>query len=470
VLENDELVVRAAFGPGTQGVRNLRSPSAAGAVGIAAQSRAPLTVSDARETPRFGHEDPLLANGMVSCVAVPMLLHGGGLSGVLAVYDAKVRHWREDEVQSLAALAATASAVFSSAELYQRVAEEKERSEAILANIADGIVAVDRDGAIVLWNATAEQISGVPADEALGRQVVEVLQRELAADDGTPPGERTISIRRGDKEVWLSVSEAVMLDASAAVAGRIFAFRDVSGERVVEQMKSDFVATVSHELRTPLTSIYGFAETLMRGDVQFSDAERATFLGYIASESERLINIVDDLLSVARLETGTLQLNLEETDVGAVAGEVVARMQEHAERWEFELDLPSGGVIVEADREKLSQVLLSLVENAVKFSPNGGRILISARRRPESAEVRVSDQGIGIPRPDQQRIFSKFYRSDGGTGVHGTGLGLFLARGLLIAMGGKIWVESKERQGSTFVFELPAAAAGVEAPPEKVTV
>jgi PAS domain S-box-containing protein len=471
VLENDELVVRAAFGPGTQGVRNLRSPSAAGAVGIAAQSRAPLTVSDARETPRFGHEDPLLANGMVSCVAVPMLLHGGGLSGVLAVYDAKVRHWREDEVQSLAALAATASAVFSSAELYQRVAEEKERSEAILANIADGIVAVDRDGAIVLWNATAEQISGVPADEALGRQVVEVLQRELAADDGTPPGERTISIRRGDKEVWLSVSEAVMLDASAAVAGRIFAFRDVSGERVVEQMKSDFVATVSHELRTPLTSIYGFAETLMRGDVQFSDAERATFLGYIASESERLINIVDDLLSVARLETGTLQLNLEETDVGAVAGEVVARMQEHAERWEFELDLPSGGVIVEADREKLSQVLLSLVENAVKFSPHGGRILISARRRPESAEVRVSDQGVGIPRADQQRIFSKFYRSDGGTGVHGTGLGLFLARGLLIAMGGKIWVESKERQGSTFVFELPAArAAGpMETAPEKVS-
>jgi signal transduction histidine kinase len=146
-------------------------------------------------------------------------------------------------------------------------------------------------------------------------------------------------------------------------------------------------------------------------------------------------------------------------------------MQEHAERWEFELDLPSGGVIVEADREKLSQVLLSLVENAVKFSPHGGRILISARRRPESAEVRVSDQGVGIPRADQQRIFSKFYRSDGGTGVHGTGLGLFLARGLLIAMGGKIWVESKERQGSTFVFELPAApAAGpMETAPEKVS-
>ena len=471
LLENDELVVRAAFGPGTQSVRNLRSSSAGGAVGIAAQSSAPVAVTDARETPRFGHEDPLLANGMIACVAVPMLLHGGGLSGVLAVYDAKVRVWRDDEVQALAALAATASAVFSSAELYQRVAEEKERSEAILANIADGIVAVDRDDAIVLWNATAEQISGVPAEEALGRRVAEVLQRDLAAGEGAPPGERSVSIQRGDKEMWLSVSEAVMLDAGGSIAGRIFAFRDVSGERLVEQMKSDFVATVSHELRTPLTSIYGFAETLMRGDVEFSDVERATFLGYIASESERLINIVDDLLSVARLETGTLRLNVEETDVGAVAGEVVARAQEHAERWEFELDVPSAGVIVEADREKLSQVLQSLVDNAVKFSPEGGRISISARRRPESAEVRVSDQGVGIPRADHQRIFSKFYRAESaGPGVHGTGLGLFLARGLLLAMGGRIWVESKEGQGSTFVFELPAAAAGpVEAPPEKAT-
>jgi two-component system sensor histidine kinase VicK len=263
-----------------------------------------------------------------------------------------------------------------------------------------------------------------------------------------------------------------MLDAAGSVAGRIFAFRDVSSERVVEQMKSDFVATVSHELRTPLTSIYGFAETLMRGDVQFSDPERATFLGYIASESERLINIVDDLLSVARLETGTLRLNVEETDVAAVAREAVARMKEHAERCEFELDFPSTGVMVEADREKLSQVIQSLVDNAVKFSPQGGRIVISARKRADAAEVRISDEGMGIPRADQQRIFSKFYRAESGApGAQGTGLGLFLARGLILAMGGKIWVESKEGQGSTFVFELPVSTpAPVKPAPQEAAV
>ncbi|MEO8291483.1 MAG: GAF domain-containing protein, partial [Gaiellaceae bacterium] len=411
VLENDELVVRAAWGPGTQGLRNMRTSSAAGAVGVAAQTRAPLTVSDARDTPRFGREDPLLANGMTACVAVPMVTHGAALHGVLAVYDKDVRTWRDDEVQALATLAATTSAVFSSAELYQRVAEEKERNEAILANIADGIVAVDRDGVIVLWNATAEQITGVPAEEALGRRVAEVLQRELAAEDGQPPGERELAIQRGGKDVWLSLTEALMLDPAGAVAGRIFAFRDISSERVVEQMKSDFVATVSHELRTPLTSIYGFAETLMRGDVEFSDPERATFLGYIASESERLINIVDDLLNVARLETGSLRLNFVETDIGDVLGEVVARVQEHAEDCKFEVDVPSGGVVVEADRDKLAQILLNLVDNAVKFSPQGGRIAVSARRRADAAEVRVSDEGIGIPRADHQRIFSKFSRA-----------------------------------------------------------
>src|SRR6266508_458144 len=144
VLEDDELVARAAWGPATTGVVGTRSSSAAGVAGVVAQSRSPLGVDDARGTPRFGREDSLLRTGLVSVVAVPMFGHGGGLHGVLAVYDRESRSWRDDETQALCALAATASAAFSSAELYARVAEEKERSEAILANIADGIVAVDR--------------------------------------------------------------------------------------------------------------------------------------------------------------------------------------------------------------------------------------------------------------------------------------------------------------------------------------
>ena len=204
--------------------------------------------------------------------------------------------------------------------------------------------------------------------------------------------------------------------------------------------------------------------------MDFSDAERATFLGYIASESERLIGIVDDLLNVARLETGTLGLNVASTDIGAVVEEVVSRVREQVDgRHTFAVDVPRGDLAVRADRDKLAQILLNLVDNAVKFSPRGGQITVSARRRTDTAEVRVIDQGVGIARADQQRIFTKFYRAEAAAdaGIHGTGLGLFLARGLLAAMGGRIWVESTEGEGSSFVFELPIArgSAGVDEEP-----
>jgi PAS domain S-box-containing protein len=460
LLDGDDLVVRAAHGPGTEGLAGTISPSETGISGAVAHSRAPVALSDAAEHSQLAHGDALLEREHKACVAVPMTAHGGGLYGVLAVYADAPRAWRDDEQESLAALAATASASVASAELFQRVAEEKERSGAILAHIADGIVAVDRDGAILLWNAMAEQVTGVPASEALGRRVPDVLQRELAGEGPWTPGERQVPIRRGSEEVWLALTEAVLRDPAGDVAGRIFAFRDVSSERQVEQMKSDFVSTVSHELRTPLTSIYGFGETLMRADVDFTDAERLTFLRYMVSESERLIAIVDDLLNVARLEAGTLALALGPVDAAEAAREAVAAGEAYAgDTHRFAVDVPQDGLVVRADREKLGQVLANLVDNAVKFSPEGGTISVSARRRADAAEIVVADEGIGIQPADRRRIFTKFFRSERSAAARpaGTGLGLFLVRGLLLAMGGRIWVESEEGRGSRFTFELPLA-------------
>src|SRR5205085_11812828 len=170
-------------------------------------------------------------------LGVPLAAREGGLHGVLSVYARTPRVWREEEVQALAALAANASVALTNAELYQRVAVEREQSVAILANIADGIVAVDRDGNVVLWNRAAEEITGVPAAEAIGRTPAQVLQRDLQSEAGGT--NRLIAIPRGEDDVWLSLSEAVMRDPTGAVAGRIFAFRDISAEHVVEQMKSD---------------------------------------------------------------------------------------------------------------------------------------------------------------------------------------------------------------------------------------
>jgi PAS domain S-box-containing protein len=461
VLEDNELVVHAAVGAGAEESIGTRSPSSAWLSGDVVQSRAPVSLPNAAADARLLALDPMLAGGNAAYLGVPLAGPEGAPLGVLAVYCEEPRPWREEEVEALLVLAASASAALSNAELYQRVALEKERSFAILANIADGIVAVDREAKVVLWNRAAEQITGVPAEDALGRTLADVLQRPLESGSDTPTGDRLVSVTRGREEIWLSVTEAVMRDPAGAVAGRIFAFRDISSDRLVEQMKSDFVSTVSHELRTPLTSIYGFAETLLRQDVLFGESERRTFLGYIASESQRLTAIVDALLNVARLDTGDLQVNLASTDVRDVVGEVVETAQgASANGHQFVVDLPEEPLAATADRDKLRQVFSILLDNALRYSPDGGRVTVGVERKRDTVEVSVADEGIGIPQSDQEQIFRKFYRgtdAESRAGQGGSGLGLFIARGLVTAMGGRIWVESREGEGSTFAFELPAA-------------
>jgi two-component system phosphate regulon sensor histidine kinase PhoR len=425
------------------------------------QSRAPLAIEDAGADERLLAGDPVLASGYRGFLGVPLAAPEGALHGVLAVYSMRPKAWREEEVEALVALAANASTALSNAELYQRVALEQERSSAILASVADGIVAVDAEGRVVLWNRAAEEITGVPSAEAYGQLLVETLGRDLGEEAS---GSRPVAVLRGGEEVWLSVLEAVMRDSSGAVSGRVYAIRDISADRLVEELKSEFVSTVSQELRRPLTSIYGFAQTLLRKDVDFAAEERRVFLGYIASESERLAAIVDALLSVARLDSGELQVQLAPTDVGAVVQEVVAGARSSADGAgvDFVVDLPEEALAARVDRDKLRQVLGILLENAVKFSPGGGTVTVAARPRADAVEVRVSDEGIGIPHAEQERIFRKFYRGDSATSrgtTGGTGLGLFIVQSLVSAMGGRVSVSSKEGEGSTFGLELPLADA-----------
>ncbi len=458
VIDGDDLVTAAAAGAGCEHATGARIAIAGTPAGDVVQARAPLAVADAASAGIAPEDDPLVAAGYRAFLGVPLYASEGDLRGTLAVYSRTPREWRAEEVEALVALAGNAAAVLANAELYQRVAIEKERLDAILGGVADGIVAVDAEGRIVLWNRAAEQITGVPQTEAYGQPLVRVLQRDLTGvSSGT--GDRLVHIARGGDQVWLSVSEAVMSDALGGVAGRVFAFRDVSSERIVEQMKTAFVSTVSQELRRPLTSIYGFAETLLRRDVDFSDEDRRRFLGFIASEAERLTTIVDQLLSVARLDAGDLQVDLTPTDVRGVVEDVVEAVAgtEALNGHRFELRLPDEPLDASVDREKLRQVLDALVDNAVRYSPNGGTITLAARRRSDAVEVRVADEGVGIAPDEHERIFSKFYRSEGAPPVGGTGLGLFIAQGLLAAMGGRIWVDSSTGEGATFVFELPVA-------------
>jgi PAS domain S-box-containing protein len=461
LLEDDELVVSAAHGEGSDEALGSRASTVGELAGEVVQSRAPVVHGDLQG--QLSPADPIVRAGHRACLGAPLVGPEGVVQGVLAVYGRAPRTWREEEVEALAALAGNASAFLSNAELYQRVVLERERSVAILGNVADGIVAVDRDGEVVLWNAAAEQITGVPTSEALGRAPADVLQRSLDPDETSAEGGGLIQIARGAEEIWLSVNEAVMRDPAGAVAGRIYAFRDVSSDRLVEQLKSGFVSTVSHELRAPLTSIYGFAETLLRTDVAFSDEERSTFLRYIATEAQRLTVIVDALLSVARLEAGDLEVRLDKTDLRDVVTDVVSSAQrEFVNGRRFVIDVPEEPLDATADSEKVRQILANLVDNAVKFSPEGGTVTIAARRSGDAVQVRVVDQGSGVPAGEQERVFRKFYRAEAEQETGGTGLGLFIARGLATAMGGRLWIDADLGSGTSFVFELPTGAPQTE--------
>ncbi len=461
MFEKEDLVAVAAEGWRSEEALGARVPATGRPAGDIVQSSEPLLVSSVGSDRQLVELDPFLAAGHEAYLGIPLAGREGALHGVLSVYSRRRRSWREEEVEALLALGGNAAAALASAELYQRVALEKERSEAILASIADGIVATGPEGEVVLWNAAAEDITGVPRAEAMGRTTEQVLQRRLASDGDAPLGDRLVSILRGGDEVWLSLTEAVMRDAHGEVAGRVYAFRDISAEHQVEQLKSDFVSSVSHELRTPLTSIYGFAATLLRNDVLFGDEERRTFLGYIAAEAERLTNIVDAFLNVTRLETGDLELRLGPTDVGASVEAAIALVEERAEgsRHRFVLDFPEQPVSARADPAQLRQIVMHLLDNAVRYSPDGGSVTVRLRANDDAVHVQVADEGIGIPQSEQQRIFTKFYRAPvrqlGRDDERGPSLSLYIVRGLVSAMGGRVSVSSIEGQGSIFTVELP---------------
>ena len=454
MLDGDEVVVAAAVGGPVGSVLGVRSASTDGVAGDVLAARGPIALADGTSAAGHAPADPLLGGRFVAYLGVPVARSGEEPRGVLSVSAREPRTWRDEEVEALTTLAANAAVAYVNAELYRHVAIEREQSAAILANIADGIVAVDRDGRAVLWNHAAEAITGVPASEAVGRPPGEILRRELQSDRETSAA-RLVSISRGGDEVWLALSEAVMRDPAGAVAGRIFAFRDISAEYAVEEMKSGFVSSVSLELRAPLTTIYGFAQTLLRDDVVFSDDDRRTFLHFIAREAERLTATVDALLQVARIETGDLAVSLEPTDVGAVVTELVASATDSGQNGHHVVaDIATDMPPARADPVKLRDVLEQLVSNAVKFSPDGGTVTVSARRTGDAVELAVSDHGTGIAPSERERIFEKFVKGGSGIG-RGTGVGLFIAQGLVREMGGRIHVDSEEGSGSRFAFELP---------------
>lgn len=235
--------------------------------------------------------------------------------------------------------------------------------------------------------------------------------------------------------------------------------RDVTHEREVNRIKTDFISMASHELRTPLTAVLGFAELLLSRASGLSEEQRK-WLDTICKESKRLSDIVEDLLNVSHIEAGRLSLNAEPVTVALLAETIMDQLRPGNPAHTLTVDIPQGIPDILADKAKLHQVMFNLLENAVKYSPNGGPIIVRATKSPHDngVMVAVSDRGIGIQETDVPKLFTRFFRGNSPVvrKVRGTGLGLFIAKSLVELMGGRIWAESKVNEGSTFSFSLPA--------------
>jgi PAS domain S-box-containing protein len=399
--------------------------------------------------------------GFQSYMCVPLVARERVIGVISFVSAESGRRYGPDDLALAEELARRASTAVENAQLYREV-EERAQAARVLETVADGVFLVDGDGVVRLWNQAAEELTGLRRTEVLGRRADEALPgwdqlaaRVPVAGAPGPASAETLPLEFGGRERWVSIS-GVGFDE-----GTVYAFRDITEERALEQIRQDLVATVSHELRTPLAAIYGSALTLTRDDLELEEALHAKLLDVIVEESSRLADIVNDLLLASQLDAGRLDVHIERCDARLLAESVVAAARTHVpEGVTVELESgPNDLPPVAADEGQLRQVLGNLIDNAVKYSPEGGDVRLRLEAADDFVRFRVADEGLGIPRAEHGRIFEKFYRLDPhmALGIGGTGLGLYISRELVRRVNGRIWVEPNDGRGSVFYVEIPAA-------------
>ena len=401
-----------------------------------------------------------------------------GVSGALLVHDHIAAEGPADfpsqDAALLQTLANEASIAIRNVALFESISEERTKLSEIVEHTSDGIYQVSPDRRIMTWNPAMEKITGFSAAEAVGQMCFNILRARdrlgvdmcsrdcpiLAAAEHKCLHEADAQIMTKDGAArWIHYTHNPILDIAGQMTSDVIVVRDVTKEKAAQEMKDDFVATVSHELRTPITPIKGFLLTLLRPGLEFKDEDRKRYYEMMLRQTERLEGLVSDLLDASRLESGrigveTSALNISEVVEQCLAGYTASHPER---RFNFEPAEPVYGL---ANGTRLEQVLANLLQNALRYSPEGTPIDVTVRQDRREVTILVTDQGPGIPIDQQEMIFERFYRM----GHHltreqgGTGLGLFIAKRLTEAMGGRISLSSRLGAGSTFFIHLPAVA------------
>jgi len=406
-------------------------------------------------------------------VALPMAIKRE-LIGALYVFRAYGARFTANDRQILASFADQAAIAVHNAQLYERISQEKRRLDAILEYSADGVLILDSGHRIVVFNRALAQLSGWSAAEALDRYHSEVirwarLETDLdlsgAVAGGWPlPLARPLYVegdlrRRNGGTISVGITYAPLFDREGRLVNIIADVRDITRFREADEIKSTFVSVISHELKTPVALIRGYADTLMRKDACWDPETMRESLTVIVEESDRLNQLIDNLLDASRLQAGALPLEMDQVALDALTERVARRFRTQTHVHEIVVRFPPDFPTVEGGPARLEQVLNNLVSNAIKYSPDGGVIEITGRVLPDEVIVTVSDQGVGIPFEEQSRIFERFFRGarERRQRTPGAGLGLYLVKAIVEAHSGRIWVASNPGKGSAFSFAIPLA-------------
>lgn len=438
----------------------------AGVIGRATERARPVLIDDIE-----GDFDSVYALPQTRAQLAVPIRRGDQVIGVIDLECSRPDAFSESDQQLLVSLADRAAVAIENAQLFDMVVNEQRKTKLVLQSIADGVYTVDRDLRITAFNPAAERITGWTEERVRGLLCDLVFQD--AGEEGKSchaelvlrameSGQAVSSnvdeppiLGRGDHEIYVSSSAAPLYSQEGQLTGAVVAFRDVSAERELDRLKSDFVSMISHELRSPLASL-GAAIELLLGLTGGQDDVQKTL--HIASENEqRLTRLVEDILSVSRIEAGQMRVQQEPVTLAPILRRIARFAQSQTQQHHIALQIPGDLPFVMADPSKVEIVVNNLVTNAINYSPNGGRILVKVEEPTDgSLTISVIDEGIGIPDELVERVFERFYRIDTSDGrkVYGHGLGLYISKRLVELQGGRIWVRSKEGRGSCFSFTL----------------
>lgn len=347
---------------------------------------------------------------------------------------------------------------------------ERRRLDSVLSHMSDGVLATDRRGNVTIVNNMALQLLGVDhEDDLIGKSIIDVLDirhdytvRQLVNSDQR---EMIIDMSNDGNNLILNAYFSPIQRESGFVSGLVCVLHDVTSQQKEERERKQFVSNVSHELRTPLTSVHSYVEALSDG--AWKDKEVAPkFLNVIQGETDRMIRMINDLLSLSRMDAGTTKLNLEYVNIKELLNYILNRFDmiikneeedSSKKKYKIERHFTKKDLWVEIDTDKFTQVIDNIMNNAIKYSPDGGIITVRLLETHNHVIMSISDQGLGIPRKDLGRIFDRFFRVDKARSRKqgGTGLGLAISKEVINMLGGQIWVDSVEGHGSTFYISLP---------------